>query len=166
MLESKKLNLGAGGNILDGWCNIDLREGEGIDLVCDVSKELPFNENTIERIYASDVLEHIMYAQVPATLREWYRVLAPGGTVTIKIPSLSTITLRYVRHDIDTKEFVRLIYGGQEGGDIANAHKSGYDPQYLSLLMTKAGFVVSTVISHPDPPDQNNLVIKGEKRRI
>jgi len=164
MIESKKLNLGAGRNILEGWCNIDIVAGDGIDIVCDVSKGLPFNDNTIERIYSSDVLEHIMYAKVQKTLKEWYRVLKPKGTITIKVPSLSTIAMRYVRHNIDTKEFVRLIYGGQEEGEIANAHKSGYDPQYLSWQLEQVGFVVTKIISHPDPPDQNNLIIKGMKK--
>jgi len=159
-----RANLGAGNDIRDGWCNVDMRPGEGIDLICDVS-HLPFGDNCIEKIYASDVLEHIMYADVPATLKEWYRVLARKGTLTIKVPSLSTIATNYVRHTIDTKEFVRLVYGGQEEGDIANAHKSGYDPQYLSLLMKHAGFEITKVISHPDHLDQNNLVIIGVKTK-
>lgn len=164
MRGSKKLNLGAGMDILEGWQNLDIREYPGIDIVCDVSKELPFNENTIERIYASDVLEHIMYADVPKTLKEWYRVLVPRGRITIKVPSLSTIATNYVRHGIDAKEFVRLIYGGQEEGIIANAHKSGYDPQYLSQQLEQAGFVVTKILSHPEMPDANNFIIKGQKK--
>lgn len=159
-----RLNLGAGSDIRKGWCNMDIIEAEGIDVVCDVST-LPFDDNSIEKIYASDVLEHIMYADVPETLKEWHRVLVPKGTVTIKVPSLSTIALNYVRHVIDTKEFVRLVYGGQEGGDIANAHKSGFDPQYLSKLMEVVGFKTANIINHPDPPDANNMIIKGVKQR-
>ena len=155
-----RLNLGAGSDIRKGWCNVDIHPGQGIDVVCDIS-HLPFDDKSIEKIYASDVLEHIMYAKVLGTLKEWYRVLAPKGTITIKVPSLSTIARYYVRHEIDTKEFVRLVYGGQEDGELANAHKSGYDPQYLSLLMKKAGFKITNIISHLDPPDGNNFVIIG-----
>jgi ubiquinone/menaquinone biosynthesis C-methylase UbiE len=159
-----RVNLGAGSDIRQGWVNVDIEEGEGIDVVSDVSV-LPFDDNSVGKIYAADVLEHIMYAKVPATLKEWYRVLAPKGTITIKVPSLSTIATNYVKHTIDTKEFVRLIYGGQQEGKIANAHKSGYDPQYLSLLMKRAGFKITKIISHPDAPDENNFGIIGEKRR-
>jgi len=159
-----RLNLGCGSDIRKGWVNIDSHDGEGVDIACDVSA-LPYADNSIGKIYASDVLEHIMYAQVPKTLAEWCRVLGRKGTLTIKVPSLSTIATHYVRHTIDTKEFVRLVYGGQEGGEIANAHKSGFDPQYLSLLLKKAGFTVSKIISHPGPPDQNNLVIIGVKTK-
>jgi ubiquinone/menaquinone biosynthesis C-methylase UbiE len=159
-----RLNLGAGSDIQKGWQNVDIHPGEGIDVVCDVS-HLAFNDNSIEKIYASDVLEHIMYVKVQATLKEWHRVLASKGTITIKVPSLSTIAMNYVRHTIDTKEFVRLVYGGQEDGNIANAHKSGFDPQYLSLLMNRAGFKITKVISHPEPPDGNNFVIIGEKKK-
>jgi ubiquinone/menaquinone biosynthesis C-methylase UbiE len=159
-----RLNLGAGGDIRKGWVNVDIEEGEGIDVVSDVSV-LPFDDNSVGKIYAADVLEHIMYAKVPATLKETHRVLAPKGTIAIKVPSLSTIATNYVRHTIDTKEFVRLVYGGQQEGNIANVHKSGFDPQYLSLLFKKAGFKITKIISHPDPPDQNNLVIIGEKNK-
>jgi len=159
-----KLNLGCGSDIREGWCNVDCIAGAGVDFVCDISKELPFPDNSIVRIYASDVLEHVMYAEVPNVLKEWHRVLMPRGAITIKVPSLSTITTNYVRHNIDCKEFVRLVYGGQEEGHIANAHKSGFDPQSLSILMKHAGFVVSNIISHPDPPDQNNLIIRGIKK--
>ena len=159
-----RVNLGAGSDIRKGWCNVDIRPGEGIDVVSDGSN-LPFDDNSANKIYASDVLEHIMHAKVPETLKEWHRVLGAKGTITIKVPSLSTIARYYVRHDIGCKEFVRLVYGGQEDGEIANAHKSGYDPQYLSLLMKKAGFKITKVISHPDPPDGNNFVIIGEKAK-
>jgi ubiquinone/menaquinone biosynthesis C-methylase UbiE len=159
-----RLNLGAGNDIRNGWCNVDLQAGDGVDLVCDVS-HLPFADKSIEKIYASDVLEHIMYAKVPGTLKEWYRVLAPKSTITIKVPSLSTIATNYVRHEINTKEFVRLVYGGQQEGEIANAHKSGFDPQYLSLLMKRAGFEITKIISHPGHPDGNNLVIIGQKTK-
>jgi ubiquinone/menaquinone biosynthesis C-methylase UbiE len=159
-----RLNLGAGGDIRKGWCNVDIRPSAGVDLVCDVSC-LPFDDNSANKIYASDVLEHVRYVDVRETLEEWYRVLARKGTITIKVPSISTVATNYVRHTIDTKEFVRLVYGGQEEGDIANVHKSGFDPQYLSLLMKKAGFKITKIISHPDPPDQNNLVIIGKKER-
>lgn len=163
MKHCKKLNLGAGSKIIKGWCNVDICKRPGIDVVCDVSKRLPFKANSATRIYASDVLEHIMYADVPTVLKDWYRVLVPDGTLTIKVPSLSTIAKNYVRHVIDTKEFVRLVYGGQEEGELANAHKSGYDPQYLTVLMEEAGFDVVRVVSHAPPPDQNNMVIKGIK---
>jgi predicted SAM-dependent methyltransferase len=96
-----RLNLGAGSDIQKGWQNVDIHPGEGIDVVCDVS-HLAFNDNSIEKIYASDVLEHIMYVKVQATLKEWHRVLASKGTITIKVPSLSTIAMNYVRHTIDT----------------------------------------------------------------
>lgn len=158
-----KINLGCGSDILKGWENVDIRAGDGVDVVCNVSA-LPFDDNSVERIYASDVLEHIMYAQVPTALKEWYRVLMHRGTLTIKVPSLSTIAMNYVRHELDTKEFVRLVYGGQEEGDIANAHKSGFDPQYLSILLKHAGFKITNIISHPNAPDENNFIIKGEKK--
>ena len=81
-----KLNLGCGPHHLDGWLNIDSNPGEDPDVVADVTDLSMFEDNSVEEIYASHILEHID-VRVPV-LPEWARVLRPGGTITIIVPDI------------------------------------------------------------------------------
>lgn len=45
---------------------------------------LPFADNSQDFVYSSHVLEHIEH--VPETIREWFRVLKPGGYMFIVVP--------------------------------------------------------------------------------
>lgn len=45
---------------------------------------LPFADNSQDFVYSSHVLEHIEH--VPETLREWFRVIKPGGYLFTVIP--------------------------------------------------------------------------------
>ena len=70
-----KLNLGCNDFKLKGFINIDIDPRVNPDVVADVCK-LPYEDNSVEEIYAGHVLEHIpMYIDA---LKEWHRVLQPG----------------------------------------------------------------------------------------
>ena len=47
---------------------------------------LPYSENSIAKIQAQDVLEHLSFDKVPFVLDEIYRVLKPGGTFRLSVP--------------------------------------------------------------------------------
>ena len=47
---------------------------------------LPYAENSIAKIQAQDVLEHLSFDKVPFVLDEIYRVLKPGGTFRLSVP--------------------------------------------------------------------------------
>jgi len=80
----KKLNIGCGSDIKEGWINLDYCKAEGIDVVHDLEKKLPFKDNEFDLIYASHILEHIKnYEQLIGELR---RILKEGGILEIKVP--------------------------------------------------------------------------------
>lgn len=88
------LNLGCGAKLLHGWINIDRENcwghGEGLGLWFlrrDILRGLPFGDDTADEILADNVLEHI--APGPDSIfamNECYRVLKPGGLLTIIVP--------------------------------------------------------------------------------
>jgi SAM-dependent methyltransferase len=53
-------------------------------------KNLPFDDGSFDFILANHVIEHI--DDLNAVLREIHRVLAPGGTLLLGVPTLSTLT--------------------------------------------------------------------------
>lgn len=160
-----QLNLGCGEQILKGkWINTDIRNLKGVDIICD-AEHLPFKGDTFEKIYCSDILEHVPRNETGKTLLEWYRVLKRGGLLTLKVPNLKTIASNYIRGVIDCAEFSRLIYGNQEDNDIANFHKSGFDSVFLKRVLKKVGFKIVKIIENPSYPAQNNMIIKVEKKK-
>jgi predicted SAM-dependent methyltransferase len=55
----KKLNLGCGKEILEGYTNLDAIKLEGTDVVYDLNKfPYPFADNYFDEILAKSVLEH------------------------------------------------------------------------------------------------------------
>ncbi len=80
----KKLNLGCGKDIREGYVNLDLVKLEGVDVVCDVNKKLPFKDDYFDEIMAYDILEHVN--DMPKVLKELHRILKKGGILRIKVP--------------------------------------------------------------------------------
>ena len=84
-----KLNLGSGSDIKpkDEWINLDKRQWGGVDIVRDITRGLPFADNTFEYIYANNCLEHIKQGEdIFFVISECYRVLKQGGTLFINVP--------------------------------------------------------------------------------
>jgi predicted SAM-dependent methyltransferase len=60
---------------------------QGIDFLADVGK-VPLPDSSVERIYAGHCAEHIPLTEMHAVLREWHRLLVPGGSMMIVIPDI------------------------------------------------------------------------------
>ncbi len=81
-----KLNLGSNDDIREGYLNVDLIEAPGIDFVWDLRNyPWPWDESWVEHILAQDVIEHL--PDKIKTMNELWRVLCPGGTVLIAVPT-------------------------------------------------------------------------------
>jgi len=79
-----KINLGGGNTKREGYVNVDIIPFPNVDVVCDISKGLPFKENSVEAVYASHFLEHI--ENLPKLMEEIYRVCKPEAVIEIKCP--------------------------------------------------------------------------------
>ena len=82
-----KLNLGCGNTRKEGWVGIDCVKTDATDIVRDLARGLPFADSTADEILADNVFEHIgPPADFIFVLNECYRVLKPGGTLTVIVP--------------------------------------------------------------------------------
>jgi SAM-dependent methyltransferase len=52
----------------------------------DLTAALPFPDDSIAKVQAQDVLEHLPFDKVPFVLDEIYRVLRPGGVFRLSVP--------------------------------------------------------------------------------
>jgi predicted SAM-dependent methyltransferase len=89
-----KLNLGCGDLLLEGFINCDLFNSSA-DIKCDV-KKLPFEDNSIEEIYSSHVIEHFNFFEAFEVLKEWKRVLKENGWLIIETPDLLASCKKFV----------------------------------------------------------------------
>jgi predicted SAM-dependent methyltransferase len=132
-----------------GWTFSDL--GGGGDLQLDLTRPLPFPDNSVARIYSSHVLEHFSYpSPMLDLLRECHRILRPGGEFSIAVPDARLFLDGY--HDpaafrasalctedvglnfkspIDFVNFIAYL-----GGE----HKHLFDSDNLPLILQEAGF--------------------------
>lgn len=67
---------------------------------------LSFANDTFDRVIATHVLEHLPQPQ--AVLREWARVLKPGGTLTLVLPCDPGLAWRLGRHLGPRRRFQRI----------------------------------------------------------
>ena len=83
----RKLNLGCGGYILEGWLNTDLGIYDNrISVRLDVTKKMPFSDNTFDFVNAEHLIEHLPYPRAGFMLGECHRILKENGVIRISTP--------------------------------------------------------------------------------
>lgn len=129
-----RLHLGCGSKRFQNYINVDLWITEATDVICNITK-LPWPDYSVELIESYHVIEHISHRKIKNTLKEWYRVLKPGGRFIVECPHFDEAVMEYLEGNED-----RLIniFGWQRmEGDI---HLFGYNPQRLIHLLEEIGF--------------------------
>jgi SAM-dependent methyltransferase len=81
-----KLDLGAGKNKREGFTAVDIRPFDGVDVVADLTKPWPWDDNSVAEVHASHFLEHLTGSERVHFMNELYRVLVPNGRATIITP--------------------------------------------------------------------------------
>jgi len=82
-----KVYLGAGKERMEGFKHLDKHHFPGIDYICDVTKGLPFPDNSVELIISKDFLEHLPTESKVFVINEIWRVLVPGGLMEHYVPN-------------------------------------------------------------------------------
>ena len=146
-----RLNLGSGGRSRPGWMNLDLDRGG--DLRLDLRRPLPLPDVSCAEIYSEHVLEHLAYpGEVEAVLRDWFRVLAPGGVLSLGVPDTEWPLVAYVNGNgeyfdwcrrqpwcppwIETRLDQINFHFRQQGLGFGHDHLYAYDAETLAARLT------------------------------
>lgn len=134
-----KLHLGCGSKYIPGFIHIDVIADDHIHHQGSIC-ELPYEENSVDLIYASHVLEHFGRQDVPNVLKEWHRVLKPAGVLRIAVPDFAACAKIYYEEGLKDglTGLIGLICGGQR--DNYDYHKMVFDEPFLAALLLKTGF--------------------------
>ena len=127
-----KINLGCNDLKLDGFLNIDSDPVVNPDVVADASK-LPFDDGSVEEIYAGHLLEH--FAHYEDVLREWHRVLKTGGKITVTVPDTEKALALYSAGEISLDLLNQVVFGANDRA-LQNHHQI-FDKEILLLQMNK-----------------------------
>jgi len=162
------------------WLNLDI-----IDLAdyakqksfnfqqVDVTKGLPFENNSTDLINCSHLIEHITVDEGIVFLRECWRVLKPGEKVRLGTPDINKLIDAYQHSEMDkfyhiqpeeykqspsqADKFWRLLTPG---------HKTCYDFQALHRSMEMAGFMDICQVDYNRETDmfpEVSLYVEGKK---
>lgn len=112
---------------------------------------LPFPDDSIEEIYSSHALEHIGKFEVLDTLKEWRRILRPGGKIEIQVPDLRWCCQQWLARQT-TDWYLDILFGMQNHP--GEFHKTGFTPAIMFDYLKAAGLVLldeGTIDSHGQP---------------
>lgn len=85
----KMLDIGCGLQKIPGAVGIDINPASQADVFHNLNQfPYPFEDNQFERIYGTDVLEHL--DDVIRTMEEIHRIGRPGGQVFLRVPHFSS----------------------------------------------------------------------------
>jgi SAM-dependent methyltransferase len=144
-----RLNLGAGAQRFPGFISVDLANNWTSiqpDVVADVTGGLPFPDDYADEVHAYHVYEHIYRWKSEDVLKEWIRVLKPGGLLVLEMPCLDKILDAFIWYAERQKPApIHLtmwgLFGDPRYKNEAMCHRWCYSASELRDLLTYAGQV-------------------------
>lgn len=126
-----KLDLGAGVVSPEGFTPLGNVNGTPIF-------PLSYADSSVDVIRCSHTLEHFAHREIADVLKEWVRVLKPGGKLKIAVPDFDKIAAAHTNGDALNVQ--GYLMGGQI--DQADFHKTVWNRDELRRRLSQAGLVL------------------------
>ena len=133
----------------NGWLILDM--SPGCDFYWDLRRRLPFPDESVEKIYSSHFLEHLTFRQGQQHLKECLRVLRPGGTISIAVPSARPYLEAYCKKEpLENSTWIKYepAWNDTTAIDVVN---------YIAY-MDEVDFIVLKHAAHQYMFDEDNLL--------
>jgi predicted SAM-dependent methyltransferase len=136
-----KLHIGCGKRYLGSeWIHVDVYDGPHIDVQSDIRHlEKHFENDSVDEIYACHVFEHISRHDILSTLKGFYNILKPSGTLRLSVPDIEKAIALYNKGMPLYPTLYGQFWGGQRNQ--YDYHSCGFDFATISMFFTEAGFV-------------------------
>ena len=135
-----KLHIG-GVEAKEGWKILNIQKNKEVDFIGSISDLEQFENESIEKIYASHVLEHVEQQEVLKTLKGVHRVLKKNGEFYISVPDLDILCKAFIHSNLTLEQrilMMRIIFGGQV--DKYDFHYFGWNQEIMVYFLNLAGF--------------------------
>ncbi len=198
-MKKIKLNLGSGPSGINGWVNYDTgvlpwlsRHPQLRHLICalgllpknydvewpeiqlvDIRHKFPLEDESVDFIYCSQVIEHFERYEALNILRESHRVLKLDGVIRISVPDIE----KMLSPDFTAREINVLWWGYEKDIPPANIfskisrlfireHQWHYDTTSMKKLLSQAGYrrVKTCSFRRGETPDLDRVEIDAHKK--
>jgi len=136
-----KINIG-GETKKDGWKNLNVQKKPYVDIIGNIEDLSQFEDESIEEIYASHIVEHVDQKTILNTFKGIFRVLKKEGKFYISVPDMDVLCNFFVSPKADKKtkfHTMRMIFGGQV--DKYDYHYFGWNYEFMNDFLREAGFL-------------------------
>ena len=129
------------------------------DIVADMIDMPEIGTATVDGIWSSHNLEHVFAYQVPLVLREFFRVLRPGGTAHVQVPDITVPAKAAAHGRLETPLYTSMAgpitaldmlfgYGPAIAqGEHFMAHRTAFTRATISDKFKAAGFANVRVVA-------------------
>jgi predicted SAM-dependent methyltransferase len=151
-----KLNVGSFTVMFhNGWLNLDIIDCHQWAsahhykfLHMDASKQMRLDDNVVDLMVSSHMLEHLNWNDGLAFLKEAYRTLKPGGVLRLSVPDAEKIVNYYKKDNLQYFDELNVVSSQNVCQSyklwslLFEGHKIAYDWQSLKTIAEAAGFKV------------------------
>lgn len=140
-----RLYVGSGAERRQGWVCVDANPSLKPDVVALADKLPMFADGSADAIETCHLFEHLSLAEARGALREWWRILSPGGQLMLELPNLQRC-VDILGHKLDAQGYDLGLVGifgwppDIETGGVWQMHKWGWTPETLTEELLAAGF--------------------------
>lgn len=166
-----------------GWkeVRLDIDPAVRPDVVASITSMPAVPDGSAGAVWSSHNLEHLYAHEVPVALREFRRVLKPGGFVLLRVPDLQAAAKLVALGRLERPVYrspaglvspIDMLYGFRPaiaGGNLFMAHRTGFSAQTLAAKLTASGFErirvgrrrldLWAVAYKPDPQSASSLLL-------
>jgi glycosyltransferase involved in cell wall biosynthesis len=136
--QSIKLNLGCGADLREGYINSDLYNEHAnvkFDSLC-----LPYANDSADEIMAYHIIEHFSYGNIQKALREWCRVLKPGGRLHLETPDFLASCKEFISRDEAGRRLMHGHFFSEAGDTPGQLHYFLFTEFHLGWMLERMGF--------------------------
>lgn len=115
-----------------------------VDIICD-ARHINLPDNYADIVYNSECLEHFPYKETRNVLKEWCRIVKPGGMIRVEVPDFLRACNQILEWDcLEGDRAMQQIFFAEQLNEF-DFHYAGLTPRMLADDFESLGFEVTDV---------------------
>lgn len=149
-----------------GWeeLRLDIDPNVQPDVVGTMTDMAMVESQSVDAVYSAHNIEHLYPHEVPLALREFCRVLKPGGFAIVTCPDLQSVAALIAADKLTDTAYLSpagpitpldILYGYRPSlaeGNLFMAHHCGFTKKSLSSALLQCGFRHAATAQRSAPP--------------